>query len=83
MGSLAPSRQRGKGWVPWAGLRWGSLPWAGSVRVPAGAAQGHQRLPPSPTTISKLQTPCLWRWEVTNEITELVKKWLTGALAEE
>lgn len=70
------------------GERLGALGWAelglpargGSMRVPAGAAQG---LAPSLTTISKLQTPSPWRWQVANEIAELVKKWLTRALAEE
>lgn len=82
-GSPAPSGQLGKDWVPWAGLKWGSQPRGGSMRVPAGAAQGHQGLAPSPTTTSQLQNPSPRRWQVTNEIAELVKKWLRGALAEE
>lgn len=60
------------------------LPTQGWVRLcPAGAAQGLQGFTPSPTTISKLQTPSPWRWQAADEIAELVKKWLTGALPEE
>lgn len=79
-GSPAPSGQLGKGWVPRAGLNWGSQPPVG----PCGSQLGLLRASHRPlTTISKLQTPSPWRWQVANEIAELVKKWLTRALAEE